>query len=180
MDTYTWAVAAGAALAIILAVVIGVILGRNDELFGGFSEAAYDERQQKARVKAFKAGFFTLIIYNALYALSAGLLERPWCDLPTGCFIGICAGVTVFAVTCIMNDAYFILKNNPKKVIVLFSVIALFNALPALAFILDPDEGIITDGMLNFHSINLIIVAMFLIIFTAMLIKRGIDRRDEE
>ncbi|MCI9113855.1 MAG: hypothetical protein HFF96_06275, partial [Oscillibacter sp.] len=43
----------------------------------------FDERQERARGKAFQYGFFTLLIAAYAYGISDVLLGR-WCDVLTG------------------------------------------------------------------------------------------------
>ena len=46
----------------------------------------FDERQERARGKAFQYGFFTLLIAAYAYGISDVLLGR-WCDVLTGVYM---------------------------------------------------------------------------------------------
>lgn len=178
MDMYMIGIVVGL-LAVFLLFFVVILLLRKPDVGGGFFEKSYDERQQRARAISFKSGFFTVLICNALYALSAALLGKPFCDVPTGCFLGICLGVTVFAVVSIMRDAYIPVKDTLRRYVILFAVIGGVNALSALRYLLDPEESMIVDGVLTFRCMNLIVTLMLVVILTAMLIKRGLDKREE-
>lgn len=89
-------------------------------------DKTFDERQALARGKAYCYGFFTLMGCVVAYGLSEELLGA-WCDTLTGCVLCIGISLTVFAVVCIRNDAYLSLKEEPRKVMTAFAVIAVLN-----------------------------------------------------
>ena len=89
--------------------------------------AEYDERQIAARGKAFRAGFFSMMLYFAWFMVVSTfefeLISRYNVYI---IFAGIVFGIGVFAVMAIKNDAY--LKLNTKvgtqlKVMVLITVV---------------------------------------------------------
>jgi len=89
--------------------------------------AEYDERQIAARGKAFRAGFFSMMLYFAWFmVVSTFELELINRYNVYFIFAGIVFGTGVFAVIAIKNDAY--LKLNTKvgtqlKVMVLITVV---------------------------------------------------------
>ena len=71
----------------------------------------YDERQQLERGRAYRAAFFTLFIYESLYALVYLFLGRKidaltWCSNYELIFTGVDLSLVVFAVYAIVKDAY--------------------------------------------------------------------------
>lgn len=134
----------------------------------------YDERQVVGRGKAFKAGFFTMLI--------AGGICSTWdfvSPLPGGSFLwNICAlllGVTVFAVTAIHYDAYVAMNDNPKRFYTMG--ICFIVALPLI-------------GMSNLHSersiahtlgiLDFVIAVMWVIIVAALLLHRRNSQKEDE
>ena len=141
--------------------------------------AKYDERQTIARLGAYRAAFWTLVAYlclSGLFTIATGL---EWADAMTGPFIGICAAVTVFACISISEDAYFAVNERPGFYLILFAVVILAdvgvgikNAVDGVAFV--------TDGALNYHCMNFVIIVMFLAVFVALAIKAAARGKKEE
>lgn len=140
----------------------------------------YDERQELARGKAYKYAFFVLMIYSCLNGLFNLISGINWSDTISGNFIGICLSVTVFACVCLFKDAYFSVREKPGFYISLFSIIAIVNIAAGVINLLEKDNAVITDGQLNYHSINLIVGIMFIIILVAAVIKLLNDKKLEK
>lgn len=163
----------GFLLVVIVAVVLVIILKKN-KLFN----TKYDERQQLARGKAFKAAFVTLFAYLCISGLFDFIFDIKWADYFVEVFIGICISATVFASISILNDAYLPLRESKKSWIILFSFIGVCNL--ALGIFNVIDGNMLTDGILNFHSNNLIIAAVFFIIIGVFIWKNAIDKKTDE
>jgi hypothetical protein len=144
----------------------------------GNIKCKYDERQASVRGKSFKLSFFTLIVYNAIYGLLGIMVEKPFIDTLASMMIGICLSVAVYAVYCIWNDAYFSLNENPKRLLIAFGIIAAFNLMIGCTNLFS--GKIITDGMLNFRSTNLICGILFVVIFAALLVKVVKNKTNQE
>ena len=80
--------------------VVGKLAGKK------LGKAEFDERQQLARGKAYKAGFYTLLV--GLLAVYLIPIFTEWQPKDTALlpFAVICVGVTVFACVAVANDAY--------------------------------------------------------------------------
>ena len=156
-----------------LAVGIGVVvlLFRKKVL-----DMTFDERQERARGKAFQYGFFTLAGCIVAYGLldSAGF---RWCDTLTGCIICLCMGLTVFAVTCILNDAYLSLKEQPGKVVTALVVTAFVNLAIGAVYLIH--GKLVEDGILTIRSVNLICGIMVLVVLVVYAVTRLLARREE-
>ena len=139
-------------------------------------DMTFDERQERARGKAFQYGFFTLAVCVMVYGVldSTGL---RWCDTLVGCTICMCIGLTVFAITCIVNDAYLSLKEQPKKVMILFAVLTVFNL--AIGAVYLTEGGLMKDGILTFRAVNPIIGIMTLVILAVYLVNYLQSQREE-
>ena len=156
-----------------LAVGIGVVvlLFRKKVL-----DMTFDERQERARGKAFQYGFFTLAGCIVAY----GLLDCAgfrWCDTLTGCIICLCMGLTVFAITCILNDAYLSLKEQPGKVVTALVVTAFVNLAIGAGYLIH--GKFVEDGILTIRSVNLICGIMVLVVLVVYAVNRLLAQREE-
>lgn len=137
----------------------------------------YDERQQLVRGRGFKYGFFTMMICNGLSVFLFICMEKPFMDAATASTVSIIIAIVVYVSYCIWNEGYFSLNENPKKVVVLFLIIGVFNV---VAFIGNAVHGnVIQDGVLTFRGINLVCALMVAVVLLVLLLKR-INRKRED
>jgi hypothetical protein len=141
--------------------------------------AEYDERQTIARLRAYRTAFWMLAAYLCLSGLFTVATGLEWADAMTGSFIGICIAVTVFACISISDDAYFAINEKPRFYLVLFAVVILANAAVTVKNLAD-GVFLVTDGRLNYHCMNLVVIVTFLAISVALAIKSaGRGKREE-
>ena len=156
-------------------VIIGLVVGKlAGEKLG---KAEFDERQQLARGKAYKAGFYTLLAgLLAVYLLPIFTEWQPK-DTALLPFMAICVGVTVFACVAVANDAYLGIRQNPRVMLLVLGIVAAgtllagFSAMESVGF---------ADGVTVENSMNFIIAAMGLIVLTALAVRLRAAARDEE
>lgn len=140
----------------------------------------YDERQKIAQGKAYRNGFWTLFGYVCL------LLLLEVCDfvpsanstvlLKAVLLIGMILGVIVYAVSCIILDAYIGLNDNLHRCIVTFGILFVANALLSLT-------GYRTGShiwWLNLGAAIMIAVVLAALIIKALLVKEQETEEDEE
>ena len=168
---YVLGMIVGMLLALLVAVVIGVVAHK------ARGERKYDERQTLARLKAYRSAFWTLISYLAMGGLLYAVTGWIGMDLTTFAFLGICLSITVDAVICIQNDAYFALNDNPRFYSFLFSGIALLN-LGITALNIARGETFFDNGVLTVRAMNVVVVGMFTALFAALIL-RSLRRRAE-
>ena len=137
----------------------------------------FDERQERARGKAFQYGFFTLLIAAYAYGISDVLLGR-WCDVLTGVTLCIALALCVFAVTCILKDAYLSLREKPRTVMTMFALLSSINLGFGGMYALSGD--LVEDGVLTFRAVNPIIGAAILVILIVYIVNYLLRPRDEE
>ena len=137
----------------------------------------FDERQERARGKAFQYGFFTLLIAAYAYGVSDVLLGR-WCDVLTGVTLCIALALCVFAVTCILKDAYLSLREKPRTVMTMFALLSTINLGFGGMYALSGD--LVEDGVLTFRAVNPIIGAAVLVILIVYIVNYLLRPRDEE
>ena len=137
----------------------------------------FDERQERARGKAFQYSFFTLLIASYAYGVSDVLLGR-WCDVLTGVTLCIALALCVFAVTCILKDAYLSLREKPRTVMTMFALLSTINLGFGGMYALSGD--LVEDGVLTFRAVNPIIGAAVLVILIVYIVNYLLRPRDEE
>lgn len=137
----------------------------------------FDERQERARGKAFQYGFFTLLIAAYAYGISDVLLGR-WCDVLTGVTLCIALALCVFAVTCILKDAYLSLREKPRTIMTMFALLSTINLGFGGMYALSGD--LVEDGVLTFRAVNPIIGAAVLVILIVYIVNYLLRPRDEE
>lgn len=140
-------------------------------------DMTFDERQELARGKAYRYGFQAMGVSVILY----GILDETvgeWCDTLTGNLICFCIGLTVFAVTCILNDAYMSLKENPRKVMTLCFLVALLNL--AIGWANAAHGTVVVDGKLSTGAVNLIVGGMSLLLLAVYIINYALRERETE
>ncbi len=136
----------------------------------------FDERQERARGKAYQYGFFTLLVCLFAYGVSDLALGR-WCDALVGVTICAAAGLGVFAVTCILKDAYLSLREKPRQVMAMFALIAAVNL--GLGVIYYISGSLVENGVLTFRAVNPILGAEVLIILIVYIADRLLRDRGE-
>ena len=137
----------------------------------------FDERQERARGKAFQYGFFTLLIAAYAYGVSDVLLGR-WCDVLTGVTLCIALALCVFAVTCILKDAYLSLREKPRTVMTMFALISAMNLGFGVMYALS--GGLVEDGVLTFRAVNPVIGFVTLVILIVYIVNHLLRSREEE
>lgn len=166
----------GVALGLITGIAVGllliVLLFRKRIL-----DCTFDERQERARGVAFKYGFFTLMGAMLVYGLSELTFGR-WCDAMAGACLCLAAGVLVFAVICIAKDAYLSLKEKPRYVMTLFTMISAANLV--LGVIGLHGGELMDSGILTFRCTNLIVGIMTAVILVVYIVNFFLRQREEE
>nr|WP_326126737.1 hypothetical protein [uncultured Oscillibacter sp.] len=137
----------------------------------------FDERQERARGVAFKYGFFALMFAIILYGMLDMVLGR-WCDAMAGATLCLCVGITVFAITCILKDAYLSLKESPRYVMTLFAVLSVVNIVLGSIHILDGD--MVENGILTFRCTNLVVGLMTTVVLAVYIVNFLLSRRGQE
>ena len=160
-------VLAGAA-AVLLILLIMKLMGKEGSRF--------DERQVAARGVAYKWGFFTLMIYEAAYAV-LNTMNIRFADETMGPVIGIFLGVAVFGAVAAAKDAYVAVNEKPGAAWIWGIVGLLWTAIGIMKFI--GGEGI-ENGLLTADSMQLFMGGAFLVVIATYLIRRLTGRGDGE
>ena len=146
---------------------------------GKCANAQFDERQVVARGRAYRYAFFTVLFYLlgwGLFELAADI--RLW-DTYTGCFLGVFLSVTVFAVVAILNDAYFAVNEKPATYLGIFALVMVLNLGIGVWNLVTGGDPIVEHGMLTYHSVNLLVGGMFLVILIVAAIRVWQGKRED-
>ena len=92
----------------------------------------------------------------------------------------ICLAVSlcVFAVTCILKDAYLSLREKPRTVMTMFALLTLINLGFGGMYAYSGD--LIEDGVLTFRAVNPIIGFATLVILIVYIVNHLLRSREEE
>lgn len=140
--------------------------------------AEYDERQIAAQGAAYKAAFWTMLVYYMLYAIISGAAEIVWCDQYLGIFLGVIVGVTVFALICVFRDAYFHPDQSSASAIILINVICISQGI--IGFLHLSDGTVVENGVLSGDAIQLFLLLMGLVLDVAFIVKHRMEKHEEQ
>lgn len=138
----------------------------------------YDERQQIIRGIGYKYAFFSMMFYFAVMSMITEFVNKTFITISAASIIGICFGVAVYAVYCIMNGGYFAVNEKQRRVMILFGIIAALNVISSLEMI--HDKEVVKDGVLTGRCANLACTILFVVVFIAIAIKSIIDKKEDE
>lgn len=172
MDYYHAGIAVGLAAGIIAGLIFVAFLFKKKVL-----DMHFDERQELARGKAFQYGFFTLMISAYVYGVSDMVLGR-WCDVVAGITLCVALALCVFAITCILKDAYLSLREKPRVVMTMFALLTVVNLGFGVMYAYSGD--LIEDGVLTFRAVNPIIGFATLVILIVYIVNHLLRSREEE
>ncbi len=162
---------AGVAVGILIGLVIAVILviaANNNRKF----KSQYDERQLRVRGDAYRYGFYTVVIYEAIvFIVEIGGFALP-VDGYVLHFAGIILGVLVLSGYCIWRDAYWGLNNNRRRYGIILVIAGLLNVFPVAAMFLRQSED-------SLPWVNLLTAVMLLVTGAELLIKHILEKRAE-
>ena len=139
-------------------------------------DLTFDERQERARGQAYKYGFWTLLSCLLLYGFSDQIFGR-WCDVLVGAMLCIAAALMVFASVCIVKDAYLSLKEKPRTIMILLTVVGSLNL--AIGIMNWKNGRVVQDGILTFGAANGICGIMVLVILAVYVVNHLLAKRED-
>lgn len=175
---HSFAYIAGFVVGLLLVAVVGVIFARFAHTDGA-RKPKFDERQELVRGRGYKYAFFTLIIYQMLYAAVKTGFGWAVLDDITGMFVGLFLSIAVYACYAIWHDAYFALNEKRRYYIGLFAAVTVLNAVIGIGHVARGE--FVMDGVVRFsNSLNLMCAVLFLVILAVLLLKEIASRREED
>lgn len=173
MNTEMLWILAGIFVGIIIAFMMFKITNKD-----GSVKCRYDERQELVRGRGYKYAFFTLILYNVLFAIIDSVSEKRFMDSSIEMFIGVCISIMVYVSYCIWNEGYFSLNQRPKRILALFIIIGAYNIILSIGKL---REGMyIKDGKLTFSASNFICGILMLVLAVVASVKMISNKKEEE
>lgn len=182
---YTVGILLGIVVALFFFLVCGKLLYKKQykDKAGYFHEKKiYDERQLMARGRAYKGGYFALMISLVALLIANESVKDVNLMNYSGVFTCIIISVSVFAIICIINDAYMSLYESAKKVLVMLVLLAVLNiaigiselASDGIVVTLDAynDTKVLSDGVSS-----LLVGVALVVICTVFLVKVAHDKK---
>lgn len=156
-------------------VIIGIItrLCRKDKKLW----SVYDERQQIARGKAYKYGFFTFL-FELVYLMVIAPTLTAYISMNIQCFLALVIGVLVYAIYCILNEAYFGVNDTMTKWSLMFGLIGAFNLIIGFIAFFEHEPNLAEDYPNGLT--NIICGFMMVICFATVMIKAQLNKREED
>ena len=163
---------------ILAAVLVGALVGLGiiALLFRlKIMDLTFDERQERARGQAYKYGFWTLMTCLLLYGFSDMVLGR-WCDVLTGVMLCVAAALIVFGSVCIVKDAYLSLKEKPRAIMTMLTVISVLNL--AIGVMNWKNGRVVENGVLTYGAVNGICGVITLTILVVYVVNYLLAKRE--
>jgi len=138
----------------------------------------YDERQIAAQGKAAKAAMFTHMAFAAACIAFYAGWEPAWLDVPVAMFFGLTLSIGVYAVRCILHDAYFSISRSPRFTLLALAAVAALQFLNVRRHV--AEEGLLPNGRMDMVvGMSLACGALMLVVLATALIKLAADKRGE-
>lgn len=162
---------AGIIVGIVIIVSVAIITKFFLKKTGLIKKECYDERQMIEKGKGYRLGFFVgnayFIILMILQLAEIEINNAFWS------FVGVCLSVGVFAIYCIIKNAYFGYNQPPKGVNILLFVLMIINLIPCITAVIEKE-------VLKTTGINLVCSVLLLSVIVASLIKNYINKKDSD
>lgn len=172
-SAYYGGLAAGIGVAIIILVAIMIIKKKKDP-----AKPQFDEMQLAARGKAFKSGFFSLLIANFVGIILSTSVDPA--KIPTFFIFAATSmiGAAIFVISAIRSDAYFGFNENKKSSTIFIAAMGIINLAVGCLNILG--RGLYDDGELNVAVLNFLVALLSAVIVVAVLLHNKAAKTTEE
>ena len=130
----------------------------------------YDEMQLKIRATGYQIGFFSalILLMGAILCSELGLFKAV--TPAFAMFAVIMISVTIFAVYCILHDAFLGMNGSGKSYIFMFAAVTILNVIVTIRRMAEGE--ILENGVLTFSGgSSLLLSAGFLVILITLIIK---------
>ncbi len=131
-----------------------------------------------AQGKAFKIGFYSMMVYAMLYALLASL-GVVWCETVTGLLFGVMVGVGSFIMAAIHFDGYSNIQIHDRIWFFVSLVMILLNVVSVVLSIVH--GSVIVDKKLGTGAAGIFAILLWAAIIVVQHFHYGVyDDEDEE
>lgn len=169
----------GMFIGIFIAIVISIIVWKR---LKKTKKPYYDERQELIRGRAYKNGFYAMIIWIGISMFAEFLFDRTIFDRGSFAIITVLVGIGVNVVYSILHDSYFYVNMNRKKYILLLIIVTLINLASSIVMIIS--GGIVVDGVVTYKATNIFVTIFLAVVLLAVYIREKIEKllekKDEE
>lgn len=139
----------------------------------------YDEMQLKIRAKGYQIGFYTALLLQMVMIL---LLELDVLTMVTpgfAAFAVLMISVVVFAIYCILHDAFIAVRGKTRSYIWIFSLVILADGFTTVRHL--TDGGLTDGGKLTFSAGSSALVCLgFLAVLITLIVKTVRDGKEAE
>ncbi len=139
----------------------------------------YDEMQLRIRAKGYQIGFYTALFLMMIVVV---LSELDWLTAVTpgfAVFAALIISVTVFAVYCILHDAFISVRGDGRSQIAVFSIVVLAEGLASIRYITEGE--LLKSGILTFGSgAPALMFVCFLALLITLIVKTIRNRKEAE
>ena len=169
------AMALGFVTGILIVAIVCTVMAKMAKKKGCVGRGKYDERQQIARGKAFTWAYAVLLVYLAVWMVFR-TMEIPFFMEGASVIIGALLSIAVFVGYSIFHDAYFKASESPRTWLIIISAVSLLNLGIGMGKLLRGET--IADRLYN--NFNLFVGALFVVVLACVVVKRTLDRREED
>ena len=169
------AMALGFVTGILVVAIVCTVVAKMANKKGVIGKGKYDERQQIARGRAFTWAYATLLVYLAVWMVFR-TMEIPFFMEGISVIIGALLSIAVFVGYSIFHDAYFKASESPRTWLIIISVVGLLNLVIGMGRLFRGET--IVERL--YDNMNLFVGALLIVVLVCIVIKRAIDRREED
>ncbi len=131
------------------------------------------------RAKGYQIGFFTALCLLLVFILLAVMNCLTAVTPGFAAYAVLIISVTVFAIYCILHDAFLSIRGNAKSYLGIFSMVILVEGAVAVRYLTNGE--MLEDGKLTFGSgAPAIMFICFLAILIVLIVKTIRNRKEAE
>ncbi|MCR5651393.1 MAG: hypothetical protein K6F86_09465 [Lachnospiraceae bacterium] len=161
--------AAGLVAGLIICVILFRYMNKDKKIL-----TKYDERQEMARGRAYKYGFWASMATAAVVMIT-DVAEISLASSFTKYFFIMFVGILVQVTYSIFNDAYLGINTNKKRLMIICIIAGLCNLLGVVGNI--KGGTFIVNGVVSDAGTNLLCCILMVVIGIELLIKDSMDRK---
>ena len=139
----------------------------------------YDEMQLMIRAKGYKIGFYTALLLQTVMILVFELDVLTMITPGFAAFAVLITSVVVFAIYCILHDAFIAVRGKAKNYIWIFSAVILADGCVMIRHL--TEGGLLENGKLTFSTGSSALMCLgFLCVLITLIVKAFRDRKEAE
>lgn len=144
------------------------------------SNHPYDERQLAVQGKAYKYAYFTAMIILVVEVMGDMMLGVMLLETNLLILFVVCISVAVFAITCIMKDAYVAPKTDMRMAWIVLGVIGIINVGMGVMDLVHHEVRIVGGTLVAFPTTLIAGVVLLMVVISYGIRKRQSDKENRE